>query len=362
MDKQNPKKVPMKRLMQLFLLSTMAASQSAHAQRPRRPPPRELTPEEKTYLEQRGNREIGVHDPSTIVKCRDAYWIFCTGMGTPSYYSKDLETWERGPSVFSEAPSWQAETVPRNRGMHYWAPDIVYHSGKYLLFFSISSFGVNTSAIGVTTNMTLDPDDPECKWSEPRLVITSDPSCNYNAIDPGVIVDQEGKLWMSFGSFWSGIQLVELDPETGTRIAPDAPVFPLAHYDSIEAPHLYYHDGYYYLFLNWGMCCRGANSTYNMRVGRSQSITGPYLDKAGEDMLAGGGTLLLETEGVFVGPGHPGVWKEGDTYLMSMHFYNAAQRGRSQYAIRPLTWDDRGWPAIEKPKPAPEDRIEEELE
>ena len=137
------------------------------------------------------------------------------------------------------------------------------------------------------------------------MVIQSDPNCNYNAIDPGVIIDQEGKLWMSFGSFWGGIQLIELDPDTGTRIAPDSPITTLAHYDSIEAPHIYYHDGYYYLLLNWGMCCRGENSTYNMRMGRSKTITGPYLDKEGGDMLIGGGSLLLETDGIFIGPRPP---------------------------------------------------------
>lgn len=345
----------MKRQMQLILLSTMVATLTAQAQRPRR----ELTEEQKTFLEERGDREVGVHDPSTIVKCKDTYWMFYTGNGTPSYYSKDLKTWERGPSVFSEAPSWQAETVSANRGMHYWAPDAVYHNGQYLLFFSISSFGENTSAIGVTTNKTLDPDDPDYKWSKPQLVIKSDPSCNFNAIDPGVIVDEDGKLWMSFGSFWSGMQLIELNPDTGLRIAPDSPITALAYYGSIEAPYLYFYDGYYYLFLNWGMCCRGADSTYNIRVGRSKKVTGPYLDKDGKKMIDGGGTLLLETDGIFVGPGHPGIWKEGDDYLMSMHFYNGAMNGRSQYAIRPMSWDEKGWPVVEKPK-ADEKRAESE--
>ena len=342
----------MKRYTQTIILITLLLTLVVQAQPRRRfEPPRELTPEEKTFLEQRGSRGFGVHDPSTIVKCKDTYWIFCTGRGTPSHYSQDLKTWKRGPSVFSEPPAWQAEVVPNNRGTGYWAPDVIHHQDKYLLFFSISNFGVNTSAIGVTTNKTLDPNDPEYQWTEAKMVIQSDPNCNYNAIDPGVIIDQEGKLWMSFGSFWGGIQLIELDPDTGTRIAPDSPITTLAHYDSIEAPHIYYHDGYYYLLLNWGMCCRGENSTYNMRMGRSKTITGPYLDKEGGDMLIGGGSLLLETDGIFIGPGHPGIWKEGDQYLMGMHFYNGAQRGMSQYAIRPMQWDQDGWPVILEPKP-----------
>ncbi|WP_252852148.1 arabinan endo-1,5-alpha-L-arabinosidase [Aeoliella straminimaris] len=313
-----------------------------------------MTQAEKVELEQLGSRGIWVHDPSTIVKCKDTYWIFCTGRGVPSYTSQDLKTWNRGPAVLTKPPAWQTEAVPKNRGTGYWAPDVLFHKDKYLLFFSVSTFGANTSAIGVTTNKTLDPDDPEYSWTEPRLVIKSDPSCNYNAIDPGVVVDQEGKLWMSFGSFWNGIQLVELDPDTGTRIAPDSPVTTLADYDSIEAPHIYHHDGYYYLFLNWGICCRGTRSTYNIRVGRSKKITGPYLDQEDKDMTLGGGTLLLETEGNFVGPGHPGIWQEADKHYLGMHFYNGAMNGVSQYAIRPLTWDEDGWPSVELPSPTPD--------
>lgn len=202
--------------------------------------------------------------------------------------------------------------------------------------------------------MTLDPNDPDYKWTEPALVIKSNPRWDFNAIDPGVIADQQGNLWMSFGSFWSGIKMIQLDPNTGKRISPDSPIYSLAHYDSIEAPFIYFYDGYYYLFVDWGMCCRGADSTYNMRVGRSMKITGPYLDKEGKDMLTGGGTLLLDTDGPFIGPGHPGIIKEDNNYLLSMHYYNGARRGASQYAIRPFEWDDEGWPVVVTPESVPQ--------
>ena len=316
--------------------------------------PMQVDPEAEARVTALGSRGVNIHDPSTIVKCKDTYWIFYTGGRTPSYYSKDLVTWQRGPAVFqnAEAPAWQTEAVPNNRRMDFWAPDIVYLNGKYLLFFSVSSFGVNTSAIGVTTNTTLDPNDPAYEWTEAKLVVTSDPNCDYNAIDPGVIVDQQGRLWMSFGSFWSGIQLIELNPDTGERIAEDSPMTKLAYNASIEAPHIYYHDGYYYLLLDWGMCCRGVRSTYEMRMGRSKEITGPYLDKEGKDMLDNGGTPLLATDGAFIGPGHPGIYKDGDKYIMGMHFYNGARNGASQYAIRPLKWDSDGWPVIVTPEEA----------
>ena len=161
-------------------------------------------------------------------------------------------------------------------------------------------------------------------------------------------MDGDGKFYSAGGSFWSGIKLIQLDPETGKRI-PDSPMYSLASYDSIEASFIYYHDGYYYLFLDWGMCCRGVNSTYNMRVGRSKKITGPYLDKEGKDLLDRGGSLLLETDGAFIGPGHPGIIKVDDNYLLGMHFYNGARNGASQYAIRPLEWDKDGWPYVVTP-------------
>jgi arabinan endo-1,5-alpha-L-arabinosidase len=309
-------------------------------------PPRD--PNAVAHLQKLGNREIRLHDPSTIAKCKDRYWIFCTGRGTPSFHSKDLITWERGPQTFTKSPEWAAQAVPGNRsGLDFWAPDVIHWKDRYLLYFSVSTFGKNTSAIGLATNVTLDPCDPAYEWKDCGIVVQSSPRDDFNAIDPAVTADAEGNLWMSFGSFWGGIKLIQLDPATGKRISPDSPIHALAHYDSIEAPFIYHHKGAYYLFLNWGMCCRGLNSTYNMRIGRSPTITGPYLDKEDRDMLDGGGTLLLDTDGPFIGPGHAGILKEGSRYWLGMHFYDGAtRRGDSKYAIRPLTWSDDGWPVV----------------
>ena len=347
----------------LFALPALGAEQQQateqESQRPRWGRPQiQVDPVAQARIKQLGGLGIGVHDPSTIVKCKNEYWIFYTGGGCPSYHSKDLITWERGPQAITTAPEWLSEIVPPRgapggnadrpqRVPGFWAPDIIHLKDKYLLYFSYSAFGVNTSGIALATNPTLDPDDPEYKWTEQGLVVTSDRSKDYNAIDPAIILDEDGRLWMSFGSFWNGIQLIELDPETGKRM-PDTPMRTLATYDAIEAPFIYYHDGYYYLFLNWGMCCRGANSTYNMRVGRSKKITGPYLDKYGVNMRERGGTLLLETDGPFIGPGHPGIIKVDDVYWLGMHFYNGNLRGRSQYALRPLIWE-YGWPLVLTP-------------
>jgi arabinan endo-1,5-alpha-L-arabinosidase len=286
-----------------------------------------------------------VHDPSTIVKHGETYWLFATGRGVASWRSRDLVKWEPGPSVFDAPPKWVAEVVPGNRG-HFWAPDVIHHNDRYLVYYSVSTFGKNTSAIALASNPTLDSADPKFKWTDHGAVIRSTPKDDFNAIDPQIIREANGKLWMAFGSFWSGIKLVELDPKTGLRIKDDSPIHSLANKEQIEAVALYRHGEYYYQFVNWGWCCRGVRSTYNMRVGRAKEITGPYLDRDGKDLLKGGGTLLLETDGRFIGPGHAGILKDGERYLMSYHFYDRDANGRSALAIRVLDWGTDGWPRV----------------
>ena len=313
-------------------------------------PARAADPNLPARLVELGSRGVRLHDPSTIVKCKDEYWLFSTGRGISSHRSKDLVNWRPGPAVFDVRPPWTLEAVPEHRGGeqgHYWAPDVIHIGGKYLLYYSVSTFGRNTSAIGLVTNRTLDPADPEFRWVDQGIVIRSTARDKFNAIDPALTLDAGGKLWMSFGSFWSGIKLVELDPATGKRVAEDSPVHPLAHYESIEAPFIYRHGGHYYLFLNWGVCCRGVRSTYNIRVGRSENVTGPYLDKTGTDLLKGGGTLLLQTHGPMIGPGHPGIIAEGGKHWLSFHYYDPTRRGTGVLAIRRLTWDTNGWPVVE---------------
>ena len=309
-------------------------------------------------MAQLGSRGVGVHDPSTIVKDGSEYWVFYTGRGIPSYHSSDLVHWERGPQTIRDVASWTAEAVPGNRGMDYWAPDIHKVGDEYFLYYSISTFGQRTSAIGLVTNRTLDPDDPRYKWTDKGLVVqTSQQASNYNAIDPSFVEDADGGLWLTFGSFWEGIKLIQLDRQTGKRIAADSPMYSLAHYSSIEASAIYYHDGQYYLFVNWGRCCQRANSTYNIRVGRSAKITGPYLDTRGIDLMRDGGTLLLATESEMIGPGHAGILKDGDKYWFSFHFYDGGAGGASKLAIRPLTWDADGWPVISKVAISPQGGI-----
>jgi arabinan endo-1,5-alpha-L-arabinosidase len=295
-----------------------------------------------------GSRVVRAHDPSTIVKCSNEYWVFHTGRGVPSYHSRDWMTWEPGPLVFTNAPGWTAQAVPANRWMHYWAPDVIHLGGRYLLYYSVSSFGKNQSAIGLATNPTLDPGDPQFHWTDQGIVVQSTNTDNFNAIDPAVTRDADGRLWLAFGSFWSGIKLIQLDSDTGRRLAGNSTMYSLAFNGSIEAAFIHRHDGYYYLFVNWGRCCVGTNSTYEIRVGRSKKITGPYLDRDGVDLMNNGGTPFLSTTGPFIGPGHAGIVAAGGGDWLSCHFYDGTRRGMPTLALLPLRWHTNGWPEVDR--------------
>ena len=297
-------------------------------------------------LEQSASRGVTTRDPSSVIKCKDEYWVFYTGRGVPSYHSKDLVTWERGPAVFTTEPEWIAGIVPANRHMSYWAPDITKLDNHYLLYYAVSSMGKMTSAIGLATNPTLDPNDPAYHWTDLGFVVRTQEGDGYNAIDPSVFHDSDGTLWLTFGSYWTGIKLIQLDPRTGKRIAPDSKLFSLAYNDSIEASYLCKHDDYYYLFVDWGSCCQGTNSSYNIRVGRSKTVTGPYLNKVGVDMLRAGGSKFLPTaNGPLFGPGHAGtLHAEGKDWFTSDFEGDIRMNGKATLAIMPLRWNADGWP------------------
>ncbi|MGC4074288.1 MAG: arabinan endo-1,5-alpha-L-arabinosidase [Nibricoccus sp.] len=324
------------------LVYSLIAACSAPAQTPATPNPSAVVPA-TVPSSSGGPREPRVHDPSTIVREGGDYWFFCTGNGVSAWRSRDLMTWKREQPVFSTMPAWHREVVPEQKG-HLWAPDVIKLGGRFLVYYSVSKFGVNTSAIGLATATTLDPANANHGWRDEGIIVQSRKEDKFNAIDPAIFRDDDGRLWMSFGSFWSGIKLLELDAKTGKRIAEDAPLFSIAWKEAIEAPAIHKRDGWYYLFVNWGICCRGADSTYEIRVGRSRQITGPYLDREGVDLMKGGGTKFLATEGTMIGPGHVGIFSEEGRDWLGIHFYDGADKGRPTFALRELTWADDRWP------------------
>lgn len=279
------------------------------------------------------------HDPSTIVYENGKYWVFCTGNGVWAMSSDkpDFTNWRGQKPVFPIGtwPSWINTYVKEFNG-HFWAPDIIFMNGKWYLYYSCSTFGSNKSAIGVATTNSLSGES----WTDLGLVTYTDGTQGVNAIDASIMRDKDGKIWLSYGSFWNGIVMTELDSVSGkpknanNRIA-------IAN-NNPEASSLVYHDGYYYLFFNRGKCCDGMNSTYHMYVGRSNKPTGPYYDKAGVDCNKGGGSSFLHSDGRFIGPGHFGMRDS----LLSYHFYDGMDNGNAKLKVAKIRWKD-GWPSAE---------------
>ncbi|EEF60159.1 LamG-like jellyroll fold domain-containing protein [Pedosphaera parvula] len=295
---------------------------------------------------------LSAHDPSTMIQCKDRYYIFSTGQGILSRSSSDQVFWSSGPAIFTNPPAWTTAAVPGFAGI-FWAPDILFFNNKYYLYYAVSTFGSQVSAIGLATNTTLDPIDPAYQWIDQGPVIQSTNGSAYNTIDPSFTWDNAGNLWMAFGSYWNGIYLVQLSTTNGMRVATNSPTYHLAYNGSIEASCIYRRGGYYYLFVNWGSCCSGVNSTYNIRVGRSTNITGPYLDRNGVDMVNGGGTLFMQGNGKYDGPGHVGIISDGPNQWFTYHYYDAnawapqyGAYGNADFDFVRLAWTADDWPTF----------------
>ncbi len=285
------------------------------------------------------------HDPSTLIREGNKYYFFSTGNGILARMSEDRVNWTELSPIFKESPAWTTDAVPGFKG-HFWAPDIAFFNDQYHLYYSVSTFGKQTSAIAVATSKSLDPNHPDHHWTDHGPVIQSNESSPYNAIDPAIFIDNDESVWMSFGSFWGGIYLVELDPQTGLRKYPEQEAIHLASKEQIEAPYITRRGDWYYLFINWGWCCRGLKSTYNIRIGRSRDIKGPYLDHDNVPLTTGGGTLLLEAEEHRLGPGHAGILIDDGKEWFTYHYYNALNEGKPAYALREILWNEEGWPTF----------------
>jgi arabinan endo-1,5-alpha-L-arabinosidase len=297
-------------------------------------------------LKQTASRGVITRDPSTIVKCKDEFWVFYTGRGIPSLHSKDLVRWEPGPPVFQTAPEWIAAAVPENRNRSYWAPDIIHLGDQYLLYYSVSSFGKMTSTIGLATTPTLDSADPAYYWTDHGMVVQSREGGNFNTIDPSVFSDDNGTLWLAFGSDWSGIKLVQLDPKTGKRLTPRRAIL-FTGLQPVDRGLVPLQAQWLLLsFCQLGLVLPWREQTYNIRVGRSRKIVGPYLDQEGVDMRKGGGTLLLANKGPLFGPGYTGILMDkGKSWFTSDFEGDARRGGKATLAIMPLTWKS-GWPKV----------------
>ena len=282
-------------------------------------------------ISQRTFAQIGtpyIHDPSTIMECEGKYYTFGTGGG--GLISEDGWTWNGG----AERPGGGA------------APDAVKIGDRYLIAYSATGGGLGGGHAGRVLTMwnnTLDPKSPDFKFTEPIEVAHSLDDEDCDAIDAGLLLDPtDGRLWLSYGTYFGFIRIVELDPKTGKRVEGNKEINVAI---DCEATTLMYRDGWYYLLGTHGTCCDGPNSTYNIVVGRSRSVTGPYIDNVGRDMLEGGGKLVIAAGERKTGPGHFGRFVVADGVEKMSYHYEADfdQGGRSVLAIRPLLWKN-GWP------------------
>lgn len=295
--------------------------------------------------------DLAAHDPALVAGVGGENWyVFATGepsMGGGNIQirsSPDGRNWTYEGTLWDEIPAWIVEAVPGVNNL--WAPEVHQQGGTYYLYYAASTWGKNNSAIGLATNTTLDPSDPDYEWVDQGEVVRSEPDDNYNAIDPGIIEDGSGTPWMAFGSYWSGIRMVELDWPSGKLANPDEESLHIADRkaapNAIEAPYIVENEGWYYLFTSWGQCCQGVNSDYKIVVGRSRDVTGPYVDREGRSLLEGGGTTLLTSSGDRVGPGGQSVSDE----IIAYHYYDASAGGAPRLALQPVVWGDDGWPEL----------------
>ena len=282
--------------------------------------------------------DIAVHDPTMVRRPAGGYLLAHTGNGISLKTSEDRIAFRNAGAAFPGGTPWANPYT--NNGRNLWAPDLTYAGGRYVMYYSASTFGSNRSAIFLATS----PTGAAGSWTHQGLVIESRSSDNFNAIDPNLFADSDGRWWLSFGSFWSGIKLIALNPATGLRA--DTAVRAIAGRGggAIEAPVIVKRGSWYYQWVSFDLCCRGASSTYRVMVGRSASVTGPYVDRNGVAMTSGGGTEMLAGQGSVHGPGHQAVLADAGGDVLAYHYYTGS--GASRLGINLIGYDSAGWPYV----------------
>ena len=318
-------------LINLFFLSSYAMAQ---------------TEESVALKELQGN--LRVHDP-VMIKQDSTYYVFSTGPGVPIKSSEDMVHWNRTGRVFDSLslPAWHKKDIPEQDG-HLWAPDILYRDGKYHLYYSVSAWMNFDSSIGYATNTTLDPNNPDYEWKDEGQVISfRNGGEGVNVIDPNVFVAKDGKVWLLYGSYQAGLRMVELNPQTG-HLKNDPPAITKLTTSLGEGVFVIKGPEYYYIFASRGICCKGLDSNYQIVMGRSKNLEGPYLNKEGKSWVDNNYSLFLAGDHEEPGRGHNGFFVEdGITYIL-YHAYTRSADGASLLNIEPLYVAEDGWPTVEK--------------
>jgi len=301
-----------------------------------------------------------VLDPS-IMRQGSTYFAFSTDVdGAPQEShllircSQDKVNWSSCGAVFPSAvPAWISLKVSGAAGL--WAPDVSFFNGHYHVYYCASTIGSNRSVIGLATNTTLDPSDPAYQWVDRGPVLASIPSDDFNALDPTILVDGDSSVWITFGSYWTGIKQRQIDPQSGMLLASNPTRYDLATrpgvpHNPIEGASLVRHGGYYYLFVSVDYCCEAtlAQDNYKEAVGRSTSAHGPFVDEVGTPMLNGGGTVLLKGNSAWNAPGGGTAYVDSSTgeSLLIFHAQNLSDGGMPFQWLKTLEWVN-DWPVID---------------
>ncbi|MBI1332283.1 MAG: family 43 glycosylhydrolase [Armatimonadetes bacterium] len=312
-----------------------------------------IFPGDGAYAEHSEN----THDPMIIDLGGQVFCLSTSGNGFGVMKStKDFKTWKVWGPIIPEAPDWLKKLIPEHRSI--WAPDAVQVGKSVCVYYCASRyFGGNDSVIGFLQNDHFDPEKPHDGWVDHGKVIESSKANgdHYNCIDPDVKIDEAGRHWLYFGSYYSGLYVVELDPETG-KIKDGAKPAPVANNKSsrenaLEGAAQCYRDGYYYLFVSYGLAAQGVRSTYQIMVGRSKTPDGPFVDANGTTMTDGGHVNFLKTSPPMFSPGHCEILHHSDgRWLMSYHYYDGRRFwvgdkwGLPRLQVREVLWSKDGWP------------------
>lgn len=300
---------------------------------------------------------LPVLDPS-IIRQGSTYYAFSTDVAgfassgsLPIHCSADKVNWTRCGSVFPQGiPSWIKAKLPSVAGL--WAPDISYFNGEYHLYYNASTLYTQRTIIALATNTTLDATDPEYKWVDRGVVLQSKDGDDYNALDPNIFQDADGQIWLTYGSYWSGIKQRQIDPSTGMLLGSNSTRYDLAFRpgtadDALEGASLVRHGGYYYLFVSIDHCCTSSTATdnYKQAFGRSTSPHGPFVDENGTPLMKGGGTILLKGNGTWNAPGGGTAYLDADSddSLLIFHAQNLQEGGKPHVWLKSLDWSN-DWP------------------
>ncbi|MGD0546468.1 MAG: arabinan endo-1,5-alpha-L-arabinosidase [Terracidiphilus sp.] len=293
-------------------------------------------------------------DPSPLVYDGSSFYQFTTGTDGVWYSkSSNITAWTAGGYISPSGtggvwPSWIRTYVPNWSSGDFWAPDVVKIGSAYYMYYAVSTFGASTSAIGLSKATSLS----SMNWSDQGMVVNSTGGSNaINAIDPALFIDSTtGDYWLSYGSYFGGIAVVQINPSTMKVKSGSTPKV-IAGGNPVgadwEGSYITQNGGYYYLWANRGRCCNGVGSTYTIVVGRATSVTGPYVNESGTELTADGanGTLMWGNVGYKLSPGGPGVLNQGGCNYFSYFYYDDDDGGETFLDILELTYSG-GWPVL----------------